>query len=81
MHHNKHNNTKRCAICDTTNNLLVQNLPGQYKKYRRGKQDFVPDPKSRIHVICIPCNDIIEQVRQEFLIKDLQKEFEIENVD
>lgn len=77
MHH-RYNNTKRCAICDTTNNLMVQNNPGLYRKERRGRQDYVPDPKSKIHMICIPCNDIIEQARQEFLVRDLQKEFENE---
>lgn len=75
MHH-KYNNTKRCSICDTTNNLMVENLPGQYKKSRRGYTDFLPDPLNKKSFICVSCNESIEQVRNEFLIRDLEKEFE-----
>lgn len=78
MHH-KRINTKRCSICDRTNNLLVQNLPGQYVKQRQGYIDYFPDPKNKAHLICVTCYEIVEEQRQQFLIQDLEKELEKES--
>lgn len=61
------NNTKRCSICDATNNLYVSNH-GAY--FRSNKRSFIRDPQDPTgnSVICMPCNESIVDASREYFI-------------
>jgi hypothetical protein len=56
----------RCSICNCVTNESIATEIGDF----RSRMSFTPDPKDRMHDICIECAEVIQEQRDEYSYYD-----------
>jgi DNA-directed RNA polymerase subunit RPC12/RpoP len=61
----------RCPICNTVSNPRIETNIGDYKE----GLSFTHDPKDSRHYICVNCDEVIEEQRQDYAFLDREDTF------